>query len=227
MIKVIKCISNLIRKDNTLVDVCGSKWNFSDGSINYQWGGGEYNNLIEGLYFDGSKSLTINSPSNKMKEIYNTFSIITCFKISTSDIAIITNIKATGPRVINNTIGIRIGKSEIRTNIGSEIPRFDTTLNFNNKILLEIQVNTTDPKYPKNCVVSYYYNGKYIGNTMNDIERGCYGYNADYILNNINFYLPKGSYLYLFKIYNGLYHKNDYSQETPFYNIEYKNIILQ
>jgi len=39
MIKVIKCISNLIRKDNTLVDVCGSKWNFSDGSIN-QWGGG-------------------------------------------------------------------------------------------------------------------------------------------------------------------------------------------
>ena len=62
---------------------------------------------------------------------------------------------------------------------------------------------------------------------MNDIERGCYGYNADYILNNINFYLPKGSYLYLFKIYNGLYHKNDYSQETPFYNIEYKNIILQ
>ena len=106
-------------------------------------GGGEYNNLIEGLYFDGSKSLTINSPSNKMKEIYNTFSIITCFKISTSNIAIITNIKATGPRVIHNTIGIRIGKSKIITDIGSEGPRFDTTLNFNNKILLEIQVNTT------------------------------------------------------------------------------------
>ena len=93
--------------------------------------------------------------------------------------------------------------------------------------MLEIQVNTTDPKYPKKCVVSYYYNGKYIGHYINDIDRGDHGYNADYILNNINFNLPKGSYLYLFKIYNGLYHKNDYSQETPFYNIEYKNIILQ
>ena len=69
--------------------------------------------------------------------------------------------------------------------------------------------------------------GKYIGHYINDIDRGDHGYNADYILNNINFNLPKGSYLYLFKIYNGLYHKNDYSQETPFYNIEYKNIILQ
>lgn len=191
-------------------------------------GGGEYNNLIEGLYFDGSKSLTINSPSNKMKEIYNTFSIITCFKIFTFNGYItITNIKSTA----RDEITIMIGESGIRTQIGSEVPNLDTdtdtTLNINNKILLEIQVNTTDPKYPKKCVVSYYYNGKYIGHCINDIDRGNYGYNADYILNNINFNLPKGSYLYLFKIYNGLYHKNDYSQETPFYNIEYKNIILQ
>ena len=161
-----------------------------------------------------------------MKEIYNTFSIITCFKISTFNSEIITNIKSTR----NNKIEIGIGKShQIRTQIGSEVPALDTdtTLNINNKILLEIQVNTTDPKYPKKCVVSYYYNGKYIGHCINDINRDIYGYNADYILNNINFGLPKGSYLYLFKIYSGLYHKNDYSQETPFYNIEYKNIILQ
>lgn len=192
-------------------------------------GGGEYNNLIEGLYFDGSKSLTINSPSNKMKEIYNTFSIITCFKISTFNSEIITNIKATGPRVRHNKIEIKIDEGKLRTQIGTETSTLDTdtTLNFNNKILLEIQVNTTDPKYPKKCVVSYYYNGKYIGHLCNDIDRDDCGYNADYILNNINFNLPKGSYLYLFKIYNGLYHKNDYSQETPFYNIEYKNIILQ
>ena len=26
--------------DGKLIDLCGSKWNFSDGSINYQWGGG-------------------------------------------------------------------------------------------------------------------------------------------------------------------------------------------
>ena len=163
-----------------------------------------------------------------MKEIYNTFSIITCFKISTINYYIITNIKATGPNARNNEIIFRIDdESKIRTQIGSGTSALGTTLNINNKILLEIQVNTADPKYPKKCVVSYYYNGKYIGHCITEIDRGIYGYNADYILNNINFSLPKGSYLYLFKIYNGLYHKNDYSQETPFYNIEYKNIILQ